>query len=82
MPRIKTPQQLEQQVFNWNAKYPIGTKVEFFAVINPLERSKGIFATRSKAEILGGHTAVVWLEGYSGCVALEACVPVEGAPQS
>jgi hypothetical protein len=28
--------------------------------------------TRGKAEILSGHTAVIWLEGESACVALDA----------
>jgi len=34
--------------------------------------------TRSHAEVLSGHTAVVWIEGVVGCVALshvEACPP-------
>lgn len=27
--------------------------------------------TRSHAEVLSGHTAVIWLEGISGCYALD-----------
>jgi hypothetical protein len=66
---------LELQVENWNLKWPIGTEVDFHPVIdNPVCRRR---KTRSKADILSGHTAVIWLEGESGCVALEACVPVE-----
>jgi hypothetical protein len=34
--------------------------------------------TRSKAAVLGGHTPVVWLEGKSGCVALERVSPPDG----
>ena len=34
--------------------------------------------TRSKAGMLGGHTPVVWLEGKSGCVALERVSPIDG----
>jgi hypothetical protein len=26
--------------------------------------------TRSRAEVLGGHTAVVWVAGHSACIAL------------
>ena len=76
--RIKTPKQLEAQCAEWNANHPVGTKVEYFAVMHPHRDSRGIYETRSEATILGGHTAVIWLDGKSGCVALEACVPVEG----
>lgn len=34
------------------------------------------FKTRCPAEVLSGHTAVVWLEGKSGCVSLESLTPV------
>jgi hypothetical protein len=51
--------------------------VEYFALINPREDSRGVYETRSEASVLGGHSAVIWLDGKSGCVALEACVPVE-----
>jgi hypothetical protein len=27
--------------------------------------------TRSEAQVLGGHSAVVWLEGISGCYLLD-----------
>ncbi len=29
----------------------------------------------TEAQVLGGHTAVVWLAGVSGCVALSHCEP-------
>lgn len=35
------------------------------------------FKTRCHAEVLSGHTAVVWLEGKSGCVSLESLTPVQ-----
>lgn len=36
--------------------------------------------TRSPAEVLGGHSAVVWLEGTSGCYLLDRVTPLtEGA---
>ena len=31
--------------------------------------------TRSRAEVLGGHTAVVWIDGRPGCVALDRVTP-------
>lgn len=34
------------------------------------------FKTRFRAEVLSGHTAVVWLEGKAGCVTLESLTVV------
>ena len=52
----------------WNRDCPVGTPVLYWLGAREGEgkRSK----TRSSAELLGGHTAVVWIEGVSGCVAL------------
>lgn len=33
--------------------------------------------TRSSAHLLGGHTAVIWLEGISGAHALYRCKPAK-----
>ncbi|WP_374650281.1 hypothetical protein [Rhizorhabdus sp.] len=39
-----------------------------------------ITRTRSKAEVLSGHSAVIWLDGISGCYLLDRVTPiVEGA---
>jgi hypothetical protein len=35
--------------------------------------------TRSSACVLSGHTAVIWLDGISGCVDLERVLYLEGA---
>jgi hypothetical protein len=68
------PKMLALQVENWNLKYPVGTEVEYHPVIGEPEHR--VRKTRSVAEVLSGHTAVVWLEQERGCVALDACVPV------
>jgi hypothetical protein len=34
------------------------------------------FTTRTVAQVLMNHTAVVWLDGKAGCVCVEACKPV------
>lgn len=34
--------------------------------------------TRSSANLLGGHTPVIWLEGIAGCYALERVEPYDG----
>lgn len=69
----KTLKTLERECSEWNAKHPVGTKVKYHHVID--EAAHTVHATRTKAQVLSGHTAVVWLEGVSGCVCLEACEP-------
>lgn len=51
----------------FNAKYPVGTKVF-------VKRDNGegqVTTTRSKADVLSGHSAVIWLDGISGCYLLD-----------
>lgn len=69
MPIRKTLKTLERECQEWNAKHAIGTVVKYFPIIG------GDFcehSTRSEASVLSGHTAVIWLDGVSGCVALDA----------
>jgi hypothetical protein len=56
-----------RQAAEWNEKHAIGTPVIYRG------DSRGEFHanTRSEASVLGGHTAVIWLEGKSGCVSLD-----------
>lgn len=58
---------LQKQCDDFNARHPIGTAVTLHT------DTKGDIATktRSAAEVLSGHSAVVWLEGVSGCYALD-----------
>jgi len=57
----------ERNVVVWNAEVSAGAPVNYRkddgSVIETF--------TRSQARVLGGHTAVVWLENVSGCVALD-----------
>jgi hypothetical protein len=53
--------------------HPIGTPVR-------VRKDDGSFVetrTRSMAEMLGGHSAVIWLEGISGCYLLDRVKPIE-----
>lgn len=36
--------------------------------------------TRSEAEVLSGHSAVIWLEGVRGCYLLDRVQPIGDAP--
>lgn len=79
--RPPTTAELEQQCRDWNARYPVGTFVEFYPVAGePDYRTR---KTRSEAYVLSGHTAVIFLENESGCVALDHCaaVPSENQPR-
>lgn len=54
---------------DFNARYPIGTPVRFWTCCrDDCEPREG--QTRSTAQLLGGHTAVVWVTGVSSCIAL------------
>jgi hypothetical protein len=58
----------EQQVADWNNLVSVGREVDYRS--DPHAEPQR-FKTRTEAQMLSGHTAVVWLEGKSGCVACE-----------
>lgn len=57
----------QKKVDAWNAKYSIGQEVDLTKDDGQVMRTK----TRSEAEVLSGHTAVVWLDGVRGCYLLD-----------
>ena len=67
-----TPQELREAVNNWNEKYPPGTWVRRYALINPRSEPTGDTTTRSSAWIMGGHSAVCLIHGYSGAMHLDS----------
>lgn len=60
----------QRDVDRWNARIKIGDLVQYRS--HP-EAKPQTFNTRTEASVLSGHTAVVWLEGKSGCVCCDAC---------
>ncbi|MFD4572066.1 hypothetical protein ACFWNK_01955 [Streptomyces sp. NPDC058417] len=60
------------QADHWNARYPIGTPVTAYPGVRPEDGDDERLdtRTRSEAQVLGGHTAVVWVDGHSACIAL------------
>ncbi len=70
-----SPQHLAWLRDTWNDLYPVGTLIEYHPVIG--ESKHRIRRTRSEASILSNHTVVVFLEDETGCVAIEACIPVK-----
>lgn len=55
-------------VEHFNGENEVGTAVRFWTGLRegPGEESK----TRSEAQLLSGHTAVVWVEDHPACIAL------------
>jgi len=71
-PKPKTLGELNMEVDLFNARYPIGTPVL-------LKRDNGQTMetkTRSKAQVSGGHSAVIWLENVSGYYLLDRVTPL------
>jgi hypothetical protein len=56
----------------WNAKHPVGTKVT--VRLDSGETRETV--TRSAAEVLSGHSAVIWLDGITGCYLLDRVTPL------
>ncbi|MFE5514501.1 hypothetical protein ACFQ9J_28600 [Streptomyces sp. NPDC056529] len=57
----------------WNRLYPVGTPVTAYPGCRPEDDphdERLVTRTRSKAEVLGGHTDVVWVDGHGACIAL------------
>jgi hypothetical protein len=60
-------QKLQAQCDEFNAATPIGSEVL-------VKRDNGenvLTRTSTEAQVLSGHTAVIWLEGISGCYLLD-----------
>lgn len=62
-----------RMVDEFNDRYPVGTPVEYWPGVREGvgRRSR----TRSEAQLLSGHTAVVWVEGHGSCIALTHIQP-------
>lgn len=58
---------LQQQCDAWNAAHPVGCDVVLAHDNGTALPTK----TRSEAQILSGHSAVIWLDGVSGCYLLD-----------
>jgi hypothetical protein len=54
-------------VENFNLKHPVGTKVRYYSGVKDGKPSEG--KTSGPADLLGGHTPVVFVEGV-GAIAL------------
>lgn len=64
---MPNPRKAENAARNWNAKNPVGSKVEVTLDDGSIKET----LTTSPAWVLGGHTAVIKLEGISGGYSLK-----------
>jgi len=62
------------EIDQFNERVPVGTPVLFWPGVR--EGAGRESATRSAAWTLGGHTAVVLVEGYAGGIALTHVMPI------
>ena len=58
---------LQSQCDKFNAEIPIGSEV----LVRKDDGSKVLTFTTSAAQVLSGHTPVIWLKGISGCYLLD-----------
>lgn len=58
---------VQSEVDDWNADHEPGIDVIHTDDFGNITHTK----TRSYAELLGGHTPVVWLDGMTGCHGLD-----------
>jgi hypothetical protein len=63
----------EAEVQAWNANVAVGDEVDYVSYPGAAAQR---YRTSTRAEVLSGHTAVVWLSGKSGCVCCSHCTPV------
>ena len=64
------PEVMQSKIEVFNKKHPVGSKV---TVIKDLGE-KIETEVRFPAEILSGHSTVVWLVGISGCYSLDRVI--------
>lgn len=63
---MRSPADQTKMVNEFNRKYKIGTAVDVTRDNGEVLRTK----TASEAQMIGGHTAVIWVDGITGCYSL------------
>lgn len=74
--RRPNPKKLQAACDAFNARHPVGAEV----AVRLDSGQAMITKTRSRAEVLSGHSAVIWLEGVTGCYLLDRVSPIAAAP--
>lgn len=71
MRRPPTPAQEQKKCDDWNSQRQAGASVDVRLDDGSIKKTK----TRSDAWLMGGHTAVIMLEGIAGGYMLERVTP-------
>ena len=71
--KLSKIEQLQAECDRFNAMVSIGDDV---TVLLDGHKKPTPTRTRSAAQVLSGHSAVIWLEGVSGCYLLDRVKPV------
>jgi hypothetical protein len=66
---------VQDAVDAWNAQVPVGTPVRYWTFTRDYEGATG--HTRTPAQLLSGHTPVVWVTGHGACIALTHVDPID-----
>lgn len=70
-PNIKSAKELEAEVSKWNDAHPVGTAVKVRMDGGDIK----LTTTTSEAWVMGGHSAMIKVEGISGGYMLERVSP-------
>lgn len=74
MARLNDPKAQQRKVDDWNKRWPVGQTVTVRVDGGGTVQT----TTRGPAELMCGHSPVIWLEGVSGCYLLSHVTAVEG----
>lgn len=64
---------LQRQCDDFNAANAVGSNV----IVHLDSGEVAYTTTRSAAEVLSGHSAVIWLDGIRGCYLLDKVLPTK-----
>jgi len=71
-PSYENAELKQQQVEAWNREHPIGSKV----LVTRDNGETWETTVRIEAQLLGGHSPVAWIDGFSGCYAISRLTAV------
>lgn len=69
-------EQVQKICAEFNAKYPIGTPVKRYVLVNPLQMGSETRTASAACVSPGGQGAVIFVEGVRGFVSLDSIVPL------
>jgi hypothetical protein len=74
-PARKSAAQLQAACDKFNAAHQVGASVSVKLDSGEVRET----VTNSEAQVMGGHTAVIWLDGIIGCYDLERVTALKAA---